>query len=181
MLFCSCGNLGEKKTYFVFNYSPNLHTHLVQSSRWILKHTFHSLGFSFFSPKSNYRLISSFLPGVSNQPFRKSVPDQWLQQQNQTNWAVACLFPKCLINTFLSLSFQMATLLCIPQFIALNLLAHTFASGHCSLRHAGERGGAALIPACSLCKWLPFYIWLYSESGVHDMGPVCTTGTIHDV
>lgn len=41
----------------------------------------------------------------------------------------------------------MATLLCISQFIALNFLVQTFASGHCSLWHT--RGRKALfLPAC---------------------------------
>lgn len=75
------------------------------------------------------------------------------------------LFPKCLINTFLSLSFQMAMLLCIPQFIALNLLAHTLASGHCSLRHARGRGGALTQHALYANVLFPFgstvrVIWL---------------------
>ncbi len=57
----------------------------------------------------------------------------------------------------------MATLLCIPQFIALKFLAHTFASGHCLLRHA-RSGGALILPSmppwkCSLCKWLFFYFF----------------------
>lgn len=80
-------------------------------------------------------------------------------QQNETKQVVALCFPQSLINTLLSLSFQMATLLCTPQFIALNFLAHTFVSGHCSLRHA--RGRALIrhsMPPwnCSLCKWLFF-------------------------
>lgn len=62
----------------------------------------------------------------------------------------------------------MATLLCIPQFIALNFLAHTFASGHCSLRHARGKG-ALILPSmlpckCSLCKWL--LLFLHSANGL---------------
>lgn len=79
------------------------------------------------------------------------------------------MFPQSLINTFLSLRFQMASLLCIPQFIALNFQALTFASGHCSLRHARGRG-ALILPSmppwkCSPCKWLLLFCF-FSQSTV---------------
>ena len=81
----------------------------------------------------------------------------------------------------------MASLLCIPQFIALNFQAHTFASGHCWLRHARGRG-ALILPSmppwkCSPCKWLLLFCF-FTQSRVKVaqlQACVSSVGAVRDV